>query len=476
MRQHYKNQCQETFNLIKEIHGELAQRLVTQDYDAVLQLLGDCQQGAISVGTLIEETEGENTQTVRCLEEYCELIFRFHEEISGMAQNAAASDRPGGQRDDMHNPGEARIMDLGESIGNLQQSIAKAEESLANEIPTQYEVVFLPYKASMWDSLESVWKKAVEDENTTVYVIPIPYYDKNPDRSFREVHYEGEQFPEEVSVVSYKDYDFEKRHPDRIYIHNPYDAANYVTSVHPTFYSDKLKGYTDELIYIPYFVLNDDFAPDDPEVTKGIEHFVTVPGVINADKVIVQSETMKKAYVNIMVSHTGEQTREYWEKKILGLGSPKLEKIKNLRVEDYRLPVEWERLLQGKDGKRKKLILYNTSVSAILNHEQKMLVKIRDVLKLFSEVAEDVILLWRPHPLTEATLKSMHPELYGEYMEIVEGYKAAGWGIYDDSPDMDRALVVSDAYYGDPSSLVWLYKATGKPIMIQNCEILNKEK
>ena len=69
----------------------------------------------------------------------------------------------------------------------------------------------------------------------------------------------------------------------------------------------------------------------------------------------------------------------------------------------------------------------------------------------------------------------MHPELYGEYMEIVEGYKAAGWGIYDDSPDMDRAIAVSDAYYGDSSSLVWLYKVTGKPIMIQNCDILTED-
>ena len=37
---------------------------------------------------------------------------------------------------------------------------------------------------------------------------------------------------------------------------------------------------------------------------------------------------------------------------------------------------------------------------------------------------------------------------------------------------MDRAVVISDAYYGDSSSLVQLVKKVDKPIMIQNVEVL----
>ena len=72
----------------------------------------------------------------------------------------------------------------------------------------------------------------------------------------------------------------------------------------------------------------------------------------------------------------------------------------------------------------------------------------------------------------EATLASMRPELLDEYRRIVSAYREAGWGIYDDSPDMDRAIACSDAYYGDMSSIVWLYEYTGKPIMIENTGIL----
>lgn len=101
------------------------------------------------------------------------------------------------------------------------------------DMPERVEAVFLPYKASMWDSLESVWVAADEDESCDAYVIPIPYYDKNPDGSFKEMHYEAEEYPGYVPVTHYDEYDFQKHHPDMIFIHNPYDEYNHVTSVHP---------------------------------------------------------------------------------------------------------------------------------------------------------------------------------------------------------------------------------------------------
>ncbi len=52
-------------------------------------------------------------------------------------------------------------------------------------------------------------------------------------------------------------YRFEERRPDEIYIHNGYDNWNLVTSVHPRFYSENLKQYTDKLVYIPYFIMGD---------------------------------------------------------------------------------------------------------------------------------------------------------------------------------------------------------------------------
>ena len=80
--------------------------------------------------------------------------------------------------------------------------------------------------------------------------------------------------------------------------------------------------------------------------------------------------------------------------------------------------------------------------------------------------------LWRPHPLMESTLVSMRPELWENYRKIREKYREKGWGIYDDTADVDRAIILSDAYYGDGSRVVQLYQKTGKPIMMQNVEIV----
>jgi len=57
-------------------------------------------------------------------------------------------------------------------------------------------------------------------------------------------------------------------------------------------------------------------------------------------------------------------------------------------------------------------------------------------------------------------------------MSIVKEYKDASWGIYDDTADLDRAIAISDAYYGDRSSVVQLFKKTEKKVLLQNVDII----
>lgn len=43
-------------------------------------------------------------------------------------------------------------------------------------------------KASMWDSLESVWKTTDQDPDCDAYVIPIPYFDRTANGSFGDLY------------------------------------------------------------------------------------------------------------------------------------------------------------------------------------------------------------------------------------------------------------------------------------------------
>lgn len=397
--------------------------------EALIQLLSDCQDSAISIGETMEKLYGEGTETVSELESYCENLYQMTLVLEKL--------------------GQAK-----ELAGVLTKELLQIRRLIEKEVPNRIEAVFLPYKASMWDSLESIWRAADADPECDAYVIPIPYYDRDPDGSFREEHYEGRSFPEDVPITRYDEYDLSIRMPDVIFIHNPYDGGNYVTSVHPYFYSKNLKNFTDKLVYVPYFVLNG----------EGLnEAMATPPAVLYADYIIAQTEKEREDYIRYC-SKLYPQGK--FEKKVLALGSPKIDKVRSVNRDNVKVPKEWLERIEGK-----KVILYNTSLNGLLNGNEAYLEKMRDVFLVFQS-REDVVLLWRPHPLMESTLLSMRTELYTQYMDLKKWFQEEAIGIYDDTADMYPAIGISDAYYGDWSSLVWLYRETGKPVMIQDVEVL----
>lgn len=446
MRKAQKQEILELLNSLGQAHEEIievlrgADRRLTQNIQKIQGMLGDCQEVAISLGEAIEELEGKDHETVQSISEYCETVYEIYKEI--------------GETDGGVN--ENKIYKL------LNKKLIQIENSAKKDIQVRSEVVFLPYQASMWDSMESVWMEAREDENCDAYVIAIPYYEKNRDESFGKMHYDGDKYPDYVSVTDYRSYRIEERRPDIIYIQNPYDDWNAVISVHPKFFAEELKKHTDMLVYLPYFVAVNNRVDGD---------ICLMPGVMYADKVIVQSEEVKRIYIDSIRKYERETNCKGaygdLDQKILPLGSPKLDRIRRMMDSGkVEIPDEWKDRVCQADGKRKKVILYNTTLDTLLKHSETYMEKLKSVLSLFRQ-EKDVVLLWRPHPLLVSAIRSMRSDLYREYMEISEAFQREGWGIYDESADIDRAILLSDAYYGDMSSVVELYKATGKPIMIQ---------
>ena len=362
----------------------------------------------------------------------------------------------------------ADASDQGEIVSLCSELLQYTITQTQKETTFKKEIFFLPYKASMWDSLESVWKAADEDkEHCIAYVMPIPYADLTPEHTVAEWHCERDQFPNDVPTVKWEEFNLEEIHPDVIFIHNPYDEYNRVTSVESRHYSRNLKKCTDKLVYIPYFVL-DEISPSNEAAEESISGFVLEPAILNADEVIVQSEDMRQVYINVLVRHTNQKDRAYWEKRVLGLGSPKIEKVLTSKKEDFELPEAWSKIIKGK-----KVILYNTSLSAMLQSSDKVCDKLRYVFGVFKN-RKDVALWWRPHPLMKATIHSMRPEIEEEYCAIEWQYIKEGWGIYDDTGDLHRAIVWSNAYYGDGSSVIQLYRQTNKPIVLQIMDIVNQ--
>lgn len=448
-----RKQLLQAIELLEKGTNQVGKLIADCRKEDCIGLLTDCQDLAIAIGTRIEKLRGEGTATVSGLEEYCENIYTVGEQLQG--QDPLEEDA--------------------DSVAILTDSLQLVKKTFEEEFPDKREVVFLPYKASMWDSLESVWKAADADPECDAYVVPIPYYTLDGQHNFKDFCYEGNQYPDYVPVTDYREYDLKLHHPDVIYVHNPYDEFNTVTSVSPEFYLKKIKDYTEKLVYIPYFVLPE-IDPSNQGAVDTMKHFCFLPGTMYADQVILQSENMRQIYINEYIKAAENQkikvSRAELEKRFLGLGSPKLDKAASVRKEDVVIPQDWLRIIQKPDGTCKKVIFYNTSIGALLNSGEKMLAKMKFVFQIFRERKDEVALLWRPHPLIKDTIESMLPDLWEAYQNIVQQYKQEGWGIYDDTADLDRAIAISDAYYGDGSSVVQLCQTAGLPVMIQNVDIL----
>ncbi len=191
---------------------------------------------------------------------------------------------------------------------------AKKEKS-REEDGRRREIVFLPFKASAWAALEPWWKEAGRLSDCDVYVIPVPFYYRNFDGSFRDMRYEGGEFPDDVPVTDYNSYDFAVRQPDMIVIQNPYDEYNLTTSVHPFFYARNLRQFTERLVYIPWFQ-QDDAAFDSPQAQKNMQYHAAMPGVVLADRVYVQPGKMRQAYIDFLTGFSRGEGRTVWEEKI----------------------------------------------------------------------------------------------------------------------------------------------------------------
>ena len=441
MRKQVKKQLCESMEYLVQTSDTIGELLGRLDREQAMDILAQMQQLVIHAGETIEASEENCAEIIQKLENVCEIIYQLTTSLEDAKTRSHL-------------------------LKELKAILAAAYEEVQKNVPGKLEILFLPYQISMWDSLESVWMAARDRDDIDCYVVPIPFYDVLPDNSLGNIHYEGDLYPDYVPITSYLKYSIETRRPDVIFFHNPYDENNRVTRIPERYYSRNLKKYTDMLVYIPYFV-SEEGGP--------AEYQCYTTGVLFADRVVVQKgsiyEKYCRVYTNVLKQNGLEGKLIPAEQKFLPLGSPKFDKVLNMKCELENLPEKWQKVILKPDGSRKKIILYNLSISPLLENREQTLKKIDNVFQFFKGKQDELVLLWRPHPLLIKTIEAMVPWLRDAYMQRVRQFQEECWGIYDETPDPNLAMVLSDGYYGDMSSLVTTYRETGKPIMIQDVYI-----
>lgn len=416
----------------------------------MVENLIEAQGNAIDMGNLIEQVKGENHPVVRELEQYCEVVFELYREASQKYQDIS----------------QQKMKEL--------ESLKDRVESQVNELVLKRkEAVFLPFSGKYWDSLHSVWEAVAAESDWDVYVVPLPYYYKEYDGSFLDMVYDLSEYPANILLADYENFDLALRHPEAIFIQNPYDEWDSATSIPKEYYSSVIRNYTEQLIYIPYFEL-EEFDKNNEREYWNMNYYCTVPGVVNADWVFVQSQNMKNVYVDKLTAFAGEETEEIWQKKIVGIGSPLSDYKKAANELDVSVLHEWKQIIRKPDGETKKLLLFYISMSALIQYQEKMIEKIKDAIDVASESKEEAVFVWKEDPLIslngKAIAKAIGKELYEEYQGLRTKITDGRTMIYAECVEDDVLVAVCDGYYGVPSALGNKFQVSHKPIMICDLE------
>lgn len=410
--------------LLKKLNKIIGNSTTASNKVDLESLLIECQNCALQVGTKIEQLEGEGTDAVRFLEEYCEEAYKI-----------SVSHRSKGIKQ--------RVVRMNTLLANVIQDLEKY-------VDKKLRILFLPYKASMWTSFESIWKCATADKDTEVTVVPIPYYEIGETIEHPLLKYEGDLFSAEISIRHYKTYSIERDNPDLVFIHNPYDDGNNLTRIPEQYFSGHLKQYAGGLIYSPYFTISG--------YTRGKSDFqYENKGSWNADKIVVQSEFTKKIY----------ESYGYPSDKLIAFGSPKIDAIINFNKNNISFPREWEKL------KDKKIFLLNTHLSYfpigalnVARYGFDFAQRYHDELLNTIINRSDCGLIWRPHPLLFTMLQTRFPQCIGYVESIRKRIEESSNCVIDTNADYRISFFYSDALITTYSSIINEYIVTGKPIMI----------
>jgi len=423
--QSYKAMAKECAEELWKIERQISAEINTAHEERAADMIQVSQQLAIDLGTLLEKMVGEDSAVVRLLEGYCEALYALYELTTQ---------------------------------GNLY-ALTEIHQKIAGELEQNIfgrrTILFLPVLARDWAGLNDLWLKASEASSCDAYVAPLPYYYKDYDGSPKKICCDVADFPEELQAVDYKlltpEY-LEMLHPEVIIIQNPYDAWNPAISVPEGFYSLNLRKYTDELIYVPPFAV-EEYSKENYREYFNMQYYVNMPGVVYADRVIVRSENMKRMYVEKLTEFAGENTGKIWKKRIAVMELPAMS------MAEADLSVCDGKTIEKQN--RKKRLLYGIGLGTYMEAPEAARDKILRNMQLFILCEEYLEVSVYIFPDGNSILNSVRSEI----MDLLDD------GISIIRLQDGQDVKDFDAYYGDPMPIVTEFVQEKKLVVIQDIRL-----
>ncbi len=416
----------------KECINEI-KRLISEDNDT-FDNIAEAQQLVEDFNSFISEVLGEKSEKVEIIKTHLQELF----------------DALGMDYEELTN-GNANEKNL-----RSKKMIDEVEKTIKKYIMGRKEILFLSIGYREWRSFEKIYLD-IDKEIYDVYVVPLPLLMKDflgniitkTEDIESSIHID--EYPKNITYTYWKTYDIALHCPDVVYIQNPYDGANPCTTVPSDFYAENLRKYATKIIYKP-IAQTSEFCKEDVNDQYNLKHYVTAPGVVFADEIIVQSENIKEQYVDALTTFAGDDTKNIWQEKIAVKSDTK--KVGN------------------KEGQKKKL-LYCLGVSELIENRDILIDALQKRFEIMESSSDRIDVGIALYPDNREVWSGVNKDLARQIFEMLSEKTI------DESFDMISAIPSKaeiladtyDAYYGSPSPFVPVFTSYSKPVMIANFEI-----
>ena len=378
--------------------------------DSGAELLERLQNMVIECGNTVEMMAGEDAPQVLSAQELCETVFQCY---TGLAET------------EVYNREMIHLLD------DYNRFIEQINALLCSDI-----TLFMICHARDWQVLEAFYEKE-KAGGRQVFVLVLPYYDRDAGGMMRCENYEGEAFGTELTMLNYKNVNLRSLHPGKIVTCIGQDYCGYTETVNPQYYTGVIKAYTDELIYVSPYITGE-YKPDDAKGKVSIEEYVCVPAMAHCDKVYVHSRNMRNAYIDLLTEHYGPEYADVWQQKI----------------ECFEQSNPYNKC------EDKKLFIY-FSAATIAWQGKKAVDKIAEVAAEVAEHAVDV--MWYMSKGEAEYLKAHNRELYEAYISILN---AGNSELTEASQaEIEKEAENCCAYYGEVGPVLKHFRDR-KPVMI----------
>ena len=407
-----KGLAEECLGRFDELYGMVCSTGSTDEER--LEALREGQQLAIDLGNMVEAVKGEESEqtagVVDALQEYCDAVYAV-----------------------------------------LDENIIKRRE-----------VVFLATGPKYWDAFQHFYEEE-NNENTDVYVLDLPVRFKDCYGRIKDSDDAAgdcaEAYPPQLRIFPWDRYDTALHFPDRIYIQDAYDGENPCLSIPKEFYASNIRDYCSELVLVPA-LLPEEFTSAGIKEMHNMGAYVTMPGVVYADRVILGAEWLKERYLEKLCAWAGEETRDYWDSKIQV--QPMVADAG--KHEELSAGTGGKAPEAGNESEHGRRVLYMIGLDGLVLREDAFVDDLSGKLKSFTEDSD-----------VASVSMSFYPPDKSEWMRASEKLSGKVWEIMEACAKDKHCRIVEhrdisaddyDAYYGSAAPVVLSFRKAGKEITL----------